>query len=64
MLDFFHLLTRARKAQHVYALAAPQLLQRDFLAVGKAHCIPMRECLNALLNKDHFFYLSDAQASL
>jgi hypothetical protein len=48
----------------VHVLAAPQLLQQDFLAVGKAHCIPMRECLNALLNKDHFFYLSDAQASL
>ncbi len=64
MLDFFHLVTRPRKAQHVHALATLQLLQQYLPAVGKSHGIPMCECLNALLNKDHFFNFSDVQASL
>jgi hypothetical protein len=39
----------------VEALSASEFLETDFAAIGKTHRVSILECLDALLNKSHFF---------
>ena len=50
------------QADHIHSLPALQMLQQDFLPVGKTHCVAMGEGFQTLLDKNHFFGATDAQA--